>query len=248
MLPLWEPIFHVFCRTPSCCRAPAPTPPSPPTHHHHHDHHHGRACLADGRPELGLDLISEALESWRQGSLGGGDIARRPDMGEGEGEQKPNRNQKRWAPEEVQRLETMRMVLLGRIGRWEESLQILDAMRTKYGDDLDERAFVSAAHACASAGEWSLIQVLQSEASAAGDGAGVSSEVAWDMRRALLSGLATAGIWKRAVGLLRDMHSYRGRGAVGVSSGLGEDLSRTEGGGRYRARELADPSVNWEVR
>lgn len=147
------------------------------------------------------------------------------------------------------------MVLLGRIGRWEESLQVLDALRTKFGDDVDERAFVSAAHACASAGEWSLIQVLESEASPAGDGAGVSPEVVWDMRRALLSGLATAGLWKRAVGLLRDMHGRRGRGAVEGSRGLGggtatvgEDQAGTAGGGRGRARGMKDSSVYREVR
>lgn len=168
------------------------------------------------------------------------------------GEQKQKQAQPRWTIEEVQRLETMRMFLLGRMGRWEESLQVLDAMRAKFGDNLDNRAFVSAAHACASAGEWSLIQVLQSEASATRGGAGVSPEVAWDMRRALLSGLATAGIWKRAVRLLRDIHGHRGRTAVKGSPGLDggvvvakEDRAGASGGGRYR---VMDPSAHWEVR
>ena len=40
---------------------------------------------------------------------------------------------------DVQRLETMQIALLGGAGRWEESLFVLDAMRTKHGyEDLDE--------------------------------------------------------------------------------------------------------------
>eukprot|EP00903_Cladosiphon_okamuranus_P012196 g11439.t1 len=219
-----------------------------------------RACLADGRPELGLDLVSEALESWRQGSLGRGD--RRERQGQGEGAARWPKDtdsgdmeeRRRWSPEEVQRLETMRILLLGRMGRWEESLQVLDAMRAKFGDNLDARAFVSAAHACAAAGEWALVQVIQSEASvAAGEsGAIISRGVAWDMQRALLSGLASAGAWKRAMAVLRDMHSHRGGGEE-VEGGVGAVLPGEEGralgsGTAGGTRAMADSSVHWQRR
>ncbi|CAN0085446.1 unnamed protein product [Ectocarpus sp. 4 AP-2014] len=181
-----------------------------------------RACLADDRPELALDIVSETLDSWRRGSLGGD--------GDGGGG-------KRWRIDEVQRLETMRIMVLGRLGRWEDSLEALDAMRAKFGDDdLDERAFVSAARACAAAGEWSLIQVLQSEALAVGDGDGVSPGSAWDMQRALLSGLTTAGMWRRAMGTLREMH--HGGGGDTVMTAAGED----------RRQGMPDPSPHWQRR
>ncbi|CAM9447310.1 unnamed protein product, partial [Ectocarpus sp. 13 AM-2016] len=179
-----------------------------------------RACLADDRPELALEIVSETLDSWRRGSLGGN--------GDGGGG-------KRWGIDEVQRVETMRIMVLGRLGRWEDSLEALDAMRAKFGDDdLDERAFVSAARACAAAGEWSLIQVLQSEASAVGDGDGVSPGSAWDMQRALLSGLTTAGMWRRAMGMLRDMH--HGGGGHTVIPAAGEE----------RGQGMPDPSPHWQ--
>ncbi|CAM9411901.1 unnamed protein product [Ectocarpus sp. 6 AP-2014] len=181
-----------------------------------------RACLADDRPELALDIVSETLDSWRRGSLGGD--------GDGGGG-------KRWGIDEVQRLETMRITVLGRLGRWEDSLEALDAMRAKFGDDdLDERAFVSAARACAAAGEWSLIQVLQSEASAVADGDGVSPGSAWDMQRALLSGLTTAGMWRRSMGMLREMH-HRGGGDT-VMPAAGEE----------RGQGMPDPSPHWQRR
>lgn len=74
------------------------------------------------------------------------------------------------------------------------------------------RAFEAAAHACASAGQWSVIQVLISEAAAtctnARDAPGVSPTTAWEMRRALLAGLAAAGAgaWTKALDELRDMY------------------------------------------
>lgn len=207
-----------------------------------------RACLADGRPELALAVVSDALESWRQGSLGGGGGV------EGEGARAPEGGvsrrgpeSHRWSPEEVQRLETLRMLLLGRMGRWEESLRVLDAMRAKFGDDLDQRAFVSAAHACAAAGEWALVQVVQSEAAAAaGDGGGgsVSPEVEWDMQRALLSGLATAGSWKRAMAVLREMYGGR-RGEAGEA--VAEAGNAIMLGGRERERGVVDTSLHWQV-
>lgn len=136
----------------------------------------------------------------------------------------------------------MRILLLGRMGRWEESLRVLDAMRSKFGDCLDHRAFVSAAHACGAAGEWALVQVVQSEAlAAAGEsGAGVLSPgVAWDMQRALLSGLATAGVWKRAMVVLRDMHGHRG---------VGEEEGALRSGTAGGAPGMADSSPHWQVR
>lgn len=151
---------------------------------------------------------------------------------------------KRWGTEEVQRLETMRIMLLGRLGRWEDSLEALDAMRAKFGDDdLDERAFVSAAQACAAAGQWSLIQILQSEASAVGGGDGVSPGSAWDMQRALLSGLTTAGMWKRAMGMLREMH-HGGGGRVTLA---GEDRDEAPGTGGEGRQGIPDPSPHWQV-
>ena len=230
-----------------------------------------RACLADGRPESGLDLVSEALESWRQGSLGRGGERRggegeregtgrgwRGDEGGGDGDDDGSvEERRRWAPEEVQRLETMRILLLGRMGRWEESLRVLDAMRAKFGDGLDGRAFVSAAHACATAGEWALVQVIQSEASAAGGesgGAGMSPEVAWDLQRALLSGLATAGVWQRAMVVLKDMHSHGGVGEGKGEDGGGVGVVLFEGEGRTGragtaggAQGMADSSLHWQV-
>lgn len=213
--------------------------------------------------------MSEALESWRQGSLGRG--GRREGQGQGQGEGEGEgvgeglarwpkgaddgdmEERRRWSPEEVQRLETMRILLLGRMGRWEESLQVLDATRTKFGDNLDARAFVSAAHACAAAGEWALVQVIQSEASAAAgeSGAGMPPGVAWDMQRALLSGLASAGVWKRAMAVLRDMHSHLGGGEEeeeGVGAVLpGEEDRALRSRAAGATRGMADSSVHWQV-
>lgn len=113
----------------------------------------------------------------------------------------------------MQRLQTMTISLLGRCGRWEEVLETLDVMRKEHGVGLHERAFVAAAYACASAGQWSVVEVLLSEASGAGTHTGdvpmVSPGAMWDMRRALLAGLAAAGLWRRAAREVRDMHRVR---------------------------------------
>ncbi|CAN0360666.1 unnamed protein product, partial [Laminaria digitata] len=176
-----------------------------------------RACLADGQFDLGLEVISKALEPWPRGISSDQTRPGGEKDADGQQQQQQQQQQQRWTVADVQRLETMQIALLGRAGRWEESLSVLDAMRTKYGDEeLDEsRAFVSAAYACASAGKWSVIQVLQSEAAEASSSSSSSSNgivpllspgSMWNMRRALLSGLATAGLWRLAVIEVRSMH------------------------------------------
>lgn len=118
-----------------------------------------------------------------------------------------------WGSGDVQRLQTMTISLLGRCGRWEEALEMLDVMRKEHGVRLHEGAFVAAAYACASAGQWSVVEVLLSEASGAGTHDGdvpmVSPGAMWDMRRALLAGLAAAGLWQRAAREVRNMHRVR---------------------------------------
>lgn len=72
------------------------------------------------------------------------------------------------------------------------------------------RAFQAAAYACVPAGQWSVIQVLISEATVSCTNSretpGVAPGVRWEMRRALLAGLAFAGRWKMALDELRDMY------------------------------------------
>lgn len=204
-------------------------------------------------------MVSDALDSWRGGTLGGVAQAARTTLTDdtsaaAAAAAASNRSQDsftrgRWTPREVQRLETTRIVLLGRLGNWEESLSALDVMRRKFGEDgLDERAFVSAAHACAVAGKWSLVQVLQSEAFGAGGGAGVSPGATWEMRRALLSALATAGVWKRAMSELRDMHSDGRVGGEKRVVGGGDFVFGQDGREGVGPRRVSDPSPYWKVR
>ena len=153
-----------------------------------------RACLADGRSDLGLDFVSQALEDFRRNSA----------VMDLEGEERGSLD--------AQRLETIKISLLGRCGRWEEALDTLDTMREEHGPRLDERAFVFAARACAFAGKWPVVQVLLSEVSSVAlseDASLVSPGALWDMRRALLAGLAAAGLWRRAVREIREMYGQR---------------------------------------
>lgn len=77
-----------------------------------------RVCVEDGRADLALDVLSEVLHS-----------SRTRDGGWADG----------WPAGDLQRLETARISLLGRVGRWQESLERLDSLRQYYGEDLDER-------------------------------------------------------------------------------------------------------------
>lgn len=77
-----------------------------------------RVCLEDDRAEVALAPISEILET-----------SRRRDVG----------HSSDWSTEELQRAETLRITLLGRLGRWQETLDRLDEMTKYYGDNVDER-------------------------------------------------------------------------------------------------------------
>lgn len=83
-----------------------------------------------------------------------------------------------------------------------------------------------AAYACAFAGQWSIIKVLQSEAGAAFKGTGeplLSPETARTMQRALVAALSTDGLWMKAIHELRSMH---GQPVLASSSKFGGDADR----------------------
>lgn len=79
-----------------------------------------RVCLEDGRPDLALDAINDVLHSCRE--TGGGAVG-----------------QLRWSTADLLQLERLCIVVLGRVGQWEQAVERLDVMRARYGDSFDER-------------------------------------------------------------------------------------------------------------
>ncbi|CAM9281588.1 unnamed protein product, partial [Discosporangium mesarthrocarpum] len=124
-----------------------------------------RTCISAGRPALALSLLGKAFEGSRV-ACGRSLLSSRKAQ---------------------ERLGVLQIVALSRLGRWEEVLKALDAMKERHGDALDLGVYATACATCAAAGQWSLVRVLISEVDS--QGRSPKAEVLASMHSSLISAL-----------------------------------------------------------